>query len=62
MLLSGVLGRTFLVRGGTLDELMDNIREAAALHLEDELEARGSLSILVLSETEVKGVPKAASS
>ena len=43
-------------QGDSLDELMHNVREAVSVHLEHILEAGEDLQILVLSETEVKGV------
>ena len=50
------IGRDVFTRGSSLDELMKNIREAVSVHLEHVLEAGEDLQILVLSETEVKGV------
>lgn len=54
------IGADFFTQGKTLDELMDNIREAAALHFEEKLKQHKSLNILVLSETEVDSAKVAA--
>lgn len=43
-------------QGETYDELLKNIKEAVALHLEDELKKGKSVEILVMSEMEISGV------
>ena len=53
------IGADFFTQGKTLDELMENIKEAVALHYEDEVKKGKPISILVLSETEIKNVPEA---
>ena len=45
----------FFTQGGTLDELVQNVREAASLHFENVLRRGENLNILLISETEVKG-------
>lgn len=54
------LDADIFTQGETLDELMDNIREATALHFEEPLERGESLHLLLLSEMEVNRVPTAA--
>ena len=49
------IGEDFFTQGDTLDELMENIKEAAALHFEERLEQGATLNILLLLETEVRG-------
>ena len=41
-------------QGKTLDELLKNLREAASLHFEDKLKRNESLTLLLISETEVR--------
>ncbi len=41
-------------QGKTLDELLKNLQEAALLHFEDELARDEGLTLLVISETEVR--------
>jgi predicted RNase H-like HicB family nuclease len=50
------IGADVFTQGHTLDELMHNIQEAAALHFEDDLAPGERLHLLVLSEMEVAGV------
>lgn len=47
-------------QGRTYDELLKNIKEATALHFEDELTEGKTIEILVMSEMEISGVPQAA--
>ncbi len=54
------LDADIFTQGETLDELMENIREATALHFEEPLERGESLHLLLLSEMEVNHVPTAA--
>ena len=54
------IGEDFFTQGKTMDELMKNIKEAAALHLEERLEQGEKLNILVISETEVEGASTAS--
>jgi len=44
------------IQGAIYDELLKNIREAASLHLEEELKKGKSVEILVMSEMELTGV------
>ena len=41
-------------QGKTLDELMENLKEAVELHFEDELKAGEAIKILSISELEVR--------
>lgn len=41
-------------QGKTLDELLRNLKEAASLHFEDRLKPGEALSLLLISEAEVK--------
>ncbi len=43
-------------QGETYDELLKNIKEAVAIHLEDKLKKGKTAEILVMSEIEVRGV------
>jgi len=56
------IGADVFTQGRTMDELMGNIREAAALHFEEVLEQGDYLHLLILSEMEVEGVPQVAAS
>lgn len=55
------IGVDIFTQGKTLDELMENIKEAAGLHFEDILETGEELKILSISELEVPPVAKASS-
>lgn len=44
------IGADVFTQGASLDELMNNIREAAVLHFEDILEQGEQVHLLVLSE------------
>lgn len=48
------IGADLFTQGKTLDKLLKTIKEAAALHFEDELKRGETLNLLLLSETEVK--------
>jgi hypothetical protein len=54
------IGVSIFTHGKTLDELMENIKEAASLHFEDILEAGEELKVLSISEFEVHPVAKAS--
>ncbi len=56
------IGASIFTQGKTLDKLMKNIREAVSLHCEEQLNEGKTIQILLLSETEVCGVPKSAAS
>ncbi len=55
------IGADIFTQGKTLDELMENIKEAASLHFEDILETGEELKILSISEFEVRPGAKASS-
>ncbi len=48
------IGADFFTQGKTLDELMRNVKEAASLHFEKALKRGEALTLLVISETEVR--------
>ncbi len=54
------IGVGIFTQGKTLDELMQNIKEAASLHFEDLLESGEELKILSISEFEVPPLAKAS--
>ncbi len=54
------IGVSIFTQGKTLDELMENIKEASSLHFEDILDAGEELKILSISEFEVHPVAKAS--
>jgi len=54
------IGEDIFTQGKSLDELVENIKEAVSLHFEEELDRGNLLNILILSETEVRGVAKVA--
>ncbi len=54
------IGEDIFTQGESLDELVENIKEAVSLHFEEELDKGSLLNILILSETEVRGVAKVA--
>ena len=56
------IGVSIFTQGKTLDKLMKNIKEAVSLHFEEYLNDGKSVQILLLSETEVCGVPQSAAS
>ena len=55
------IGVDIFTQGNTLDELMDNIKEATALHFEKRANKNIPLNIITLSEMEVPGAAKTAS-
>ncbi len=56
------IGASIFTQGKTLDQLVENVKEAVSLHFEELLDEGKALQILLLSETEVCGVPKSAAS
>jgi predicted RNase H-like HicB family nuclease len=44
------VGEDMFTQGKTLDDLMENIREAASLHFEDQRKLGESLHVLILSD------------
>jgi len=47
------IGVDIFTQGTTLDELMENIKEAVELHFEEELHEGNEIRILAISELEV---------
>lgn len=47
------IGDDIFTQGRTLDELMNNIKEAVELHFGDEIESGTEVKILTISEMEV---------
>ncbi len=47
------IGASVFTQGKSYDKLLANLREAAALHFEDEIKAGEKLHLLLLSEIEV---------
>ncbi len=56
------VGESIFTQGKTLDELTENIKEAASLHFEEELEQGKSIPILLFSELEVTHATQVAAS
>ena len=56
------IGADVFTQGKTLDELMENAKEAVSLHFEDDLKKGETINILLLSEAEVKGATKITAS
>lgn len=54
------IGGDFFTQGKTLDELLKNLKEAALLHFEEGLKRGEALSLLLISEAEVRGGKAAA--
>ncbi|WP_232210813.1 type II toxin-antitoxin system HicB family antitoxin [Methanothermococcus okinawensis] len=48
-----VLGFDIFTQGKTLDELMDNIKEAVEVHFEEDIQFGKHITILSMSEIEV---------
>jgi len=55
------IGVDIFTQGETLDELMENIKEAVEVHFEDVLFSGEEIKILSISESEVRSVAKATS-
>ena len=55
------IGVDLFTQGRTLDELMENIREAVVLHFEEELARGVPIRILTISECEVDPLARATS-
>ena len=58
---AGGIGADIFTQGKTLDELMENMKEATSLHFEEILVTGEELKILSISEFEVLPVAKASS-
>ena len=54
------LGHAIFTQGRTLDEVYKNIKEAAHLHFEDEVQKGETLEILILADAQVQGASKTA--
>ena len=54
------IGVSIFTQGKTLDELMENIKEATSLHFEEILLVGEELKILSISEVEVQPLAKAS--
>ena len=50
------IGVSVFTQGETFEDLIKNAREALSLHFEEELDQGDTLQVLILTETEVKGV------
>jgi len=55
------IGVDIFTQGKTLDEAMDNIREAVEVHFDEVLNSGEEIKILSISETEVRSLVKTAS-
>ncbi|MCK4433569.1 MAG: type II toxin-antitoxin system HicB family antitoxin [Methanomicrobia archaeon] len=55
------IGVDIFTQGKTLDEAMDNIREAVEVHFDELLSSGEEIKILSISETEVRSLVKTAS-
>jgi len=55
------IGVDIFTHGKTLDEAMDNIREAVETHFDEVLDSGEEIKILSISETEVRSLVKTAS-
>ncbi len=50
------IGLSVFTQGKTFEELLSNAQEALALHFEETLDQGEDLQVLVMTETEVRGV------
>ena len=50
------IGVSVFTQGGTFEALLENAREALSLHFDENLARGEMLQVLVLTETEVRGV------
>jgi hypothetical protein len=56
------IGIDIFTQGKSLDDLVENIKEAVCLHFEDQLQSGEDIRVLSISEFEVHPVAKASSS
>ena len=49
------LGACLCSQGESLDDLLQNVKEAVALHYQEEIDKGNPLSVLLIAETEVRG-------
>ena len=54
------IGVDIFTQGSSLDELNTNLREAVEVHYDDELSSGEDITVISISEFEVKSVAKAA--
>lgn len=54
------IGEDIFTQGETLDELMENLKEACELHFEEEIEKGEEVRVLSISELEVAAGAKTA--
>jgi hypothetical protein len=54
------IGVSVFTQGETFEALLENARDALALHFEETLDQGELLQVLILTETEVRGVSKAS--
>lgn len=47
---------SIFTQGRTYDELIENVKEAVALHFEDEIKAGEKVDVLMMSELEIVSV------
>ena len=55
------IGVDIFTQGKTLDELMENIKEAVEVHFDEDLEKGEDVKIISISELEVRSFAKATS-
>jgi predicted RNase H-like HicB family nuclease len=53
------IGASVFTQGKTFEKLLENAKEALALHFEEKLEEGETLQVLILTETEIKSVSQA---
>jgi predicted RNase H-like HicB family nuclease len=56
------IGADISTQGKSINDLMENIKEAVGLHFEDQLQSGEDIRVLSISEFEVHPVAKASSS
>lgn len=56
------IGADIMTQGRTMDECMENIKEAVELHFEDLLNTGENIQILSMAESEVRSIAKASGS
>jgi hypothetical protein len=56
------IGASVFTQGKTFEELLENVKEAVALHFEEKLEEGETLQVLILTETEIRSVSQATTS
>jgi hypothetical protein len=56
------IGASVFTQGKTFEELLENVREAVALHFEEKLDEGETLQVLILMETEIRSVSQVTTS